>query len=327
MADKPLLELGRARMVKGRDFSIRLPLMERLRAARGVKQAVVKVASYAHGMGRVQGMVDYISRQGKLELETESGERILDREQGKALISNWSRDFDNSARSRDAVHMVFSMPQDSKVEALRASVRTVGARAFPDCEWVFGIHEDKSHPHAHMVVKMRGREKDKKLRLNKPELYKLREIFAEAAREQGVRLAASPRAARGVGRKADRQAVYRLRQKGIIPDIDKQTARELLSELNRGFVRERPWEKAMRERNERERRTYLEYAQKLRATAAQEKIRQDPGELQKYLKAVADLERFARIMPRPKTRRQMILEKTKIRVQQKTKDRGMEMEL
>ena len=48
-----------------------------------------------------------------------------------------------------------------------AKSRKVGARAFPDQEWVFAIHQDKGHPHAHMVVKMRGRKKDKKLRLNR----------------------------------------------------------------------------------------------------------------------------------------------------------------
>jgi hypothetical protein len=92
-------------------------------------------------------MVDYITRKGKLELETESRERITDRQEAKALVANWSRDFDRG-RSRDAVHIVFSMPFGSDEDALRESVRKVGARAFPDQEWVFAIHQDKNHPHA-----------------------------------------------------------------------------------------------------------------------------------------------------------------------------------
>src|SRR5262249_6833515 len=143
MEDKPLLELGhQPHRVKGRGLSIHLPLAERLRVARGFRQAVVKVASYGHGKARVMRMVDYISRKGALELETQSGERILDRDQGKALINSWSRDFDEGAGSRDAVHLVFSMPPGSKVEALKESVRKVGSRAFPDREWVFAIHTD-----------------------------------------------------------------------------------------------------------------------------------------------------------------------------------------
>ena len=58
-------------------------------------------------------------------------------------------------------------------------------RRFQGHEAVFAIHEDKKHPHAHVVVKMFNVETEKKLRLNRPDLYRLREIFAEAAREEG----------------------------------------------------------------------------------------------------------------------------------------------
>src|ERR1019366_8212666 len=70
MDEKPLLGFGRTRSIKGHGFYLRLPVMERLRAARGMKQAVVKVTSYAHGLTRVRNLVDYISRRGSLELET-----------------------------------------------------------------------------------------------------------------------------------------------------------------------------------------------------------------------------------------------------------------
>jgi len=284
-----LLDFGRAPLVKGRGMSVSMPMMERVRAAQGMRQAVVKVASYAHGIARVQGVMDYIGRKGKLELETESGEAITDTVQARALVANWSRDFDRGRRSRDAVHVVFSMPAGSQVEALRESVRKVGARAFPDQEWVFAIHQDKKHPHAHMVVKMRGRKKDKKLRLGKPQLYKLREIFAEAAREQGVPLAASSRAARGIGQKGQSQAMYQMHHKGIVPKVEKQAAEELIFELKRGTLIEKPWEKAMRERNEHERKAYKEEAARFRAAAVKAKAEQDQRFQQRLLKAAEDM--------------------------------------
>lgn len=319
--NKSLLEFGRSPIVKGRGLSIRVSLLDRVRAARGMKQAIVKVASYAHGKARVQGMVDYINRKGKLVLETESGERIQGREQGKALVANWSRDFDRGVKSRDAVHVVFSMPPGSNVGALRESVRKAGARAFSDQEWVFAIHEDTKHPHAHMIVKMRGREKDKKLRLNKPQLYRLREIFAEAAREQGVMLAASSRAARGVGQKGKRQAIYHMHRKGIVPKVEKQAAREILLELERGPLREKPWERAMRERNELERKSCLEESRQLRAQAADEKMRSDPKKQSILLSVAADLERFAKTTPKPKSRRQVMMENAKFKTLEKSKGR------
>lgn len=219
------------------------------------------------------------------------------------------------------------MPAGSNVKALRASVRKVGARAFPDQEWVFAIHQDKKHPHAHMVVKMRGRNKDKKLRLNRPQLYALREIFAEAAREEGVPLAASSRAARGVGQKAESQVLYQMRQKGVIPKVEKQAAEEILHELERGPLTEKPWEKAMRERNERERKAYQEEARVLRASAIKAKAEQDLRLQRQLLKAAEDLERFAETMPEPKSKRQAMLEKAGIKMPHKSQSRQAENEI
>ena len=44
--DSLLLDLGRDRIVKGRGLFISLPRAERLRAARGVPQAIVKVTGF-----------------------------------------------------------------------------------------------------------------------------------------------------------------------------------------------------------------------------------------------------------------------------------------
>ena len=139
-------------------------LAERLRAARGVPQAIVKVASYAQGLREAMGQVSYISRKGKLEIETDEGERLATMAQQKALVHEWARDFGRRKNSRDTVHLVFSMPHGSDPEALRRSVRKVSKREFPDQEAVFVVHTDKKHPHAHVVMKMRAREKKKKLR-------------------------------------------------------------------------------------------------------------------------------------------------------------------
>lgn len=121
-----------------------------------MQQAVVKVTSFGHGMKGVGNSIDYISREGKLPLETESGGFINGREEIRELVRDWSVAFDQRSDSRDSAHVIFSMPKGSDPEALRRSIRTVGAKAFPGNEWVFAIHQDKDHPHAHMVLKMRG---------------------------------------------------------------------------------------------------------------------------------------------------------------------------
>jgi hypothetical protein len=325
--EEPFIDLGRARSVrgKGQGFSIRLPLVERLRIARGLPQAVVKVVSYARGLKRVSQLADYISRKGALELETETGERVAGRDQTKALVENWSRDFDPRKNGRDTTHLIFSMPPGSDPEALRKAVRTVGARAFPHREWMFGIHQDKNHPHAHMIVKMRGRDL-KKLRLNKPELYHFREIFAEAAREQGVQLAASPRAARGVGKKAVRQPLYYMRQRGIKPEVEREAGRQTVREFNMRATAPKPWERAMEVRNAKERLKYIGAARALRESAA----KREGAEREKLLRMAKALEAYGDAMPRPKTRRQVWLERLaeKYRPKQvdRNRDEGLERE-
>ena len=296
----PGLDFGPSRIVKGHN----LALQERVRAARGVPQAVVKVVSYAQGKSQVMGQMRYISRKGKLELETDKGERVTTVEAQKALVQKWSWNFDPRKKSRDAVHLIFSMPYGSDPEALRNSVRKVLQREFEGHEAVFAIHQDKKHPHAHVILKLRGRGKDKKRDLRKADLYHLREVFAEAAREEGVEMAVSPRAARGVGRKGMKQVPYQLRQKKMVPKAEKETAQETVFELQKGRVEDKPWEKAMQKRNQAERQAYQAEAIKLRAAAA----RQSQQDQAMLLQAAADLERFSESMPTPKTLRQTILE-------------------
>src|SRR5258706_7022184 len=271
MAEEPLFDFShRVRVVKGRSFTIKLSQAERLRAARGVRQAVVKVRSFPHGIKGVGRAMSYISRKGTLPLEKDTGELIKGLDELRALVRDWAVDFDRRKDSRDGAHIIFSMPPGSDPEALRRAVRATGTRAFPDNEWVFAIHEDKKHPHAHMILKMRGREKNLKLDPKKADLHRLREVFAEAAREQGVDLAASPRAARGVGKQAMRHSFYYLKSKGIKPEVEKKAVQEAAKEFMRGDWKEKPWEKAMFERNKLEREAYRQEAAAMRKAAEQE---------------------------------------------------------
>ena len=303
MNEKRPLDFRAQRIVKGYGFP--MPLAERLRAARRVPQAVVKVASYGHGVREARELMEYISRDGKLSLETEYGDQLSDTDGQKALVQEWAADFSKWKKGRDTVHLVFSTPAGSDPEALRETTRLLLKRRFAGHQAVFVIHEDRKHPHAHVVLKMFNRETGKKLRLNRPELHRLREIYAEAAREQGIEMAVSSRAARGNGRKGARRAVYHLRQKGVLPIAEKETARRVLRDLETGRLQELPWERAMSERHQLERQTYLNEGARLRSEAhGQVHIKNKEA----LLKAAEDLERFGKTMPTPKTFRQSLLE-------------------
>lgn len=94
-----------------------------------------------------------------------------------------------------------------------------------------------------------------------------------------------------------------MREKHIVPKVWKEAYQEICRE--RDITSDRPWEKAMEDRNQSEREAYREDAQGLRAEA---EAQTDISQRQALLQAAFDLERFARTMPKPKTRRQMWLE-------------------
>src|SRR5206468_4334289 len=99
---------GRERIVKGHGLNVQLPVEERVRAARGMKQALVKVRSFAHVTKAVGKLMDYISQKDKLPLETESGTFINGREERRQLVKDWAVDFDKREDSRDSAHIIFS---------------------------------------------------------------------------------------------------------------------------------------------------------------------------------------------------------------------------
>ena len=58
------------------------------RTARRIPEVMVKVTGGGTSAGAVQAHFAYISRQGRLEIETDSGDRIA-REQHKAFLADW----------------------------------------------------------------------------------------------------------------------------------------------------------------------------------------------------------------------------------------------
>jgi hypothetical protein len=94
------LDFGQSRTVKGRGLGVRLPLAKRLRAARRVPQAVVKVVGFTRTRSRLRGLMEYISRDGALTLETEEGDLVTTLEAQRELAGVWARSFDRRKRSR-----------------------------------------------------------------------------------------------------------------------------------------------------------------------------------------------------------------------------------
>ena len=187
-------------------------------------EVMVKVTGFGKGGGHATAHLTYISRHGKLEIETDRGEIIKGRAGVLALAGEWAEDFgDTKSRKakRDTIHIVLSMANGTDAESVRSAVRAFAKETFgKNHEYAFALHTDQDHPHCHLTVKYRGFD-GKTVKSDKDDLQRWRETFATHLRKLGVDAAATPRVVRGVVRKSEAQVL-----RHIVADEPKRPARE-----------------------------------------------------------------------------------------------------
>ena len=186
---------------------------EQLRIDRGVPQAVLRVLSYRHGAAAVRQTAAYVTAksgerfviEGDIEVDG-AGERC-------AIVAEWAADFGSHSRARDAAHFELSAPPGSDRAKLFAAVRAFANETFGATHrYILAEHRDTAHPHAHLIVKLRGYD-GRQLDPRKGDLACWRERFAACARAEGLELGASPRSARGVTRKGVSRAAVEQRRR------------------------------------------------------------------------------------------------------------------
>lgn len=180
------------------------------RTVRRVPEVMVKITGGGRNMRRIKAHFDYISRNGDVELENESGEVFSGREDLLELRDMWAnsryRISDDDEKRREAFNIILSMPPGTDRRSVTEAAREFAADQFESHQYVFATHEDEKHPHVHLSVKAVDRY-GSRLNPRKADLQNWREVFAEKLRDNGIEANATRRKARGVVRKAQKQAV------------------------------------------------------------------------------------------------------------------------
>lgn len=185
----------------------------------GKAEAVVKVISYVNG-ARVKQLLVYVARaeeKGKdqgdseeagqdrrgLVLETEDGRAHRGKDAIHHLLEDWRKDFEQKPRGakrspRHTTHIMLSAaaPNDDRTAAkVCQAARELLRKEFGDLDYqyAFSLHRDTQHPHVHVVIKNYNRTLESKLRLNREELFHLRQEFASELERQGVEQVATLR--------------------------------------------------------------------------------------------------------------------------------------
>jgi hypothetical protein len=210
-------------------------------------EAVVKVLPRASNDLKAVGKhLDYIGRNGELELETDDGDRLNGRI-GKDLLDDWDLDIDdvrrqstlaatNGRQPPKLVHkLMFSMPPGTPPDKVFGAVRSFAREEFwGQYRYAFVLHTDEPHPHVHLVLKAVS-EQGVRLNIKKATLRHWRSEFARNLRLLGVEANATERAVRGENRSARKDSIYRASLRGDSTYLRSQ-AEAVAAELLKGEV-------------------------------------------------------------------------------------------
>jgi hypothetical protein len=175
------------------------------RTVQRAPEAMVKVLSRdSNDLKAVGKHLDYIGRNGKLDLETDDGQRLSGRI-GKALLDDWDLDIDDVRRQSTLaatkgrkppklVHkLMFSMPAGTPPDKVLGAVRNFAREEFwGQHRYTLTLHTDEPHPHVHLVLKAVS-EQGVRLNIKKATLRHWRSEFARNLRLLGVEANATER--------------------------------------------------------------------------------------------------------------------------------------
>ncbi len=197
--------------------------------AKRTPEVMVKISGGGKGMKHIKDHLDYISRNGKLELEDQDGETIIGRDGLNKLHDELQCGgivkLPDEGEKREAFNIVLSMPAGTDELALKRAARDFAAREFENHQYVMALHTYDTdpdpkrplHPHVHLCVKARSLD-GTRLNPKKADLQRWREGFAEALREHGIEAAATNRLQRLERKRGEKKSVEEMKKRGKAPD-------------------------------------------------------------------------------------------------------------
>ena len=157
------------------------------RRTKRAPEVMIKVSGFGYNNAHTANHFDYISRNGKLELEDETGLVYQDQQTIHQLAKDWNESgYQQRKRTRHSTHLVLSMPFGTEPKAVKQAVRSFAKITFAEnYQYVFALHTDTDSPHVHLTIKNLGFD-GKRLHVRKglPQVW--REQFAGELEKLGV---------------------------------------------------------------------------------------------------------------------------------------------
>src|SRR6266404_5825148 len=196
------------------------------RTVRRVPEVIVKVLPKdSNSLRSVGRHLDYIGRYGKLERETDDGERVQGKDAGQRLLEDWDLDLDQhrketglasvSGRAPKLMHKIMlSMPPGTPAKGVLEAARNFAREEFAlKHRYALVLHTVEPHPHVHLIVKAVS-EQGVRLNISPATLRGWRREFARHLRDQGIGANATERVVRGETRTHKLDGIYRATKRG-----------------------------------------------------------------------------------------------------------------
>lgn len=312
--NQPLFDLvSYARRGPGpRDHLTPAQVQQIARTAGRTPEVMVKVLPRgANDLGAVRRHLDYIGREGELDLETDQGETLRGAHLGKDLLEDWDLEIDAHRSRADLVSrprqqaprlvhkLMFSMPARTPPEKVLKAVQNFCREEFAlKHRYAMALHTDEPHPHVHVVMKAVS-EQGIRLHIRKATLRRWRTEFARHLRALGVPANATQRYVRGETRPRKSDGIYRASLRGESTHM-RERAAAVARDLSRGNVRVESGKAKLVETRNNVRQGWWAVSDIL--------IREKQPDL------AAQVRRFAEQMPPPLTEREWFADKLIARV-------------
>ena len=273
------------------------------RIVRRAPEVMVKITGRSRGIVHLKSHLDYLTRNGRLEAETQDGLPVPDRAALRELHDDWlmanalmerERGVRVGPEKAQSVGIILSMPAGAPPDRVQDAARAWARETFGDRhDWLMVRHDDRDHPHVHVTVRAVGSD-GRRLVAGPADLQAWRERFAAELRRLGVAAEATPRHARGLVAKAERTVVREVRLRGLEPRAVREERRKAAGDAAAPPREPQGWEKAIQARQASIRAAYLTHAEVL-----------DAGD-ESDRRLAADVRAFVAGMPVPLNRRQAL---------------------
>ena len=162
-------------------------------------QVMVKVTGGGRGMKAITAHFRYISKNGKLDIEDELGNKEAGKDAVHALADDWRLGgtfIEDEGYRREAFNIMLSMPRGTDPQIVQRAAREFAQTELADHKYVMVLHDHQANPHVHISVRAESKS-GKRLNPRKADLHRWRETFAEKLRGWGVEASATRQATRG----------------------------------------------------------------------------------------------------------------------------------